>query len=103
MGTRINYELIGEQGKAPSVVLFSKSRHEKEDPEALFRALVQKCSGPRQLTEALLEQRYAADFDGHKAGDPIFHIDFYPEDRERILVASFPMGGDGAIVTTVAD
>lgn len=86
MGTRINYEL----GSPPSVILFSNSHHGTEDPEAIFRETVAKVgAAPTALTVALLQKRYKTSDRAHQAGDPMFTVDLYPDDREKVLWVDF--------------
>lgn len=93
MGTRINYEI----GAQPSVILFSNSHHTKEDPEQVFRDAVEKVgAAPTALTSVLLQKRYQTSDRGHRAGDPMFTVDLYPDDREKVLRVDFE--GDTPVI-----
>lgn len=97
MGTRINYEI----GARPSVILFSNSHHSKEDPEQIFRETVDKIgAAPSVLTAVLLQKRYQTTDRGHRAGDPMFTVDLYPDDREKVLRVDFE--GDALVIQELA-
>lgn len=97
MGTRINYEI----GALPSVILFTNSHHDSEDPEQVFRALVKE-HGISQtgLTRALLNTFYKTSSGGHRAGDHMFSIDLEPGDREKVLRVNYTL--QGASITELA-
>lgn len=86
MGTRINYEI----GDLPSVILYSNSHHDTEQPDQVFRALVKE-HGISQtgLTRALLNAFYKTASGSHKAGDPMFSLDLEPGDREQVLRVTY--------------
>jgi hypothetical protein len=86
MGTRINYEI----GDLPSVILYSNSHHDSEDPVKVFRSLVKE-HGISQtgLTRALLNAFYKTPSGSHKAGDGMFSIDLEPGDREQVLRVTY--------------
>lgn len=79
MGTRINYEIMREDGLGPACILFSNWAGAGEDPELIFRSLAEKHAGlPTMLLIALLG--YAGRFKL-----PAFVLDTMPGDRERVL------------------
>lgn len=90
MGTRINYEI----GDLPSVILYSNSHHDTEQPDKVFRALVKEHGiSQTSLTRALLNAVYQTDSGMHKAGEAMFSIDLEPADREQVLRVTYDQKG----------
>lgn len=86
MGTRINYEIMGEEpGDPPSAILYSNSSHHCVDAEEVFRTAVRRTGGPTTLVEALLSARYPSNGGSHREGDRVFRIDTAPGDRDFVL------------------
>lgn len=102
MGTRVNYEVLGEDGTQPAVIFFSNSHHDSEDPQKVFAKLVKKMAGVRALVAAVLAVNYQTSNRGHRAGDPMFSIDLYPGDREFVVKAVYRENGAPLISTEVA-
>lgn len=93
MGTRVNYEI----GDLPSAILFSNSHHNTEIPEELFKQIVARNNWQTNIVREMLNLTYKTDSGAHKAGESVFSIDLFPEDRERVYRVSF--GDEGGVIT----
>lgn len=95
MGTRVNYEITNEDGKA-AVVLYANCSHSGVEPDRIFVEAIRDCRTLSTGLAGLLAARYPWADGNHRAGDPIFTLDTEPGDREYVIRAQAEQLFEGA-------
>lgn len=97
MGTRINYEIIGDDGLA-ICILFSDGIYPPDiDAERIFLNAVKITTSPTDLIEMLLRIRYLALTSQQSADARMFLIDTSPGDRERVIRVHYGVEAKGRV------
>lgn len=95
MGTRVNYEIVNEEG-TPAVVLYANNSHPGVDPDRMFVEAIRDCATLSTGLAGLLAARYPSAEGNHRAGQPVFTLDTEQGDREYVIRAQAEQIFEGA-------
>lgn len=99
MGTRVHVSFRENAGAPSAATLFGNSHHPEVDLEKIVRREVAAHPKlPSETLRCLLTEAYPGDHQGHRAGDPIFRLDF--DGSEAVAEVHLDVLSSGQVVAS---